>query len=74
MNIAWFTGQKLSISFPPIAMGHSVLFHKTQGCSPWDSALKNSATNPHLSAAIAELSQAVANNTIIHKKLIPNEK
>lgn len=56
-------------------MGHSsVLFHKTQGCSPWDSALKNSATNPHLSAAIAELSQAVANNTIIHKKLIPNEK
>lgn len=51
-----------------------MLFHKTQGCSPWDSALKNSAPNPHPSAVIAELSQAVANNTINHKKLIPNEK
>lgn len=57
-------------------MDHSsVLFHKTLlGCSPWDTTLKNIASNTHTSAVIAELSQAIANNTINHKKLIPNEK
>lgn len=53
-------------------MGHSsVLFHKTLlGCSPWDTALKNTASNTHTSAVAAKLSQAIASNTINHKRLV----
>lgn len=58
--------------FVTIAMGHSsVLFQETLlGCSPWDTALKNTASNTRASAVTAELSRAIANNAINHKRLI----
>lgn len=48
-----------------------MLFQETLlGCIPWDTALKNTASNTRASTVTVELSQAIANNTINHKRLI----